>query len=50
MVPPVLRAPNGVLADNRDFWNADKPLYDPAGIHVPTLLAHGEWDGVLSSA
>jgi pimeloyl-ACP methyl ester carboxylesterase len=32
------------------FWNADKPLYDPAEIHMPTLLAHGEWDGVLPSA
>src|SRR5207302_1838333 len=24
-VPPVLRAPNGVLADARDSWNAGKP-------------------------
>lgn len=45
--PPVLRAPNGVLADSREYWQAGKPLYDPAGIHVPTLLAHAEWDGIL---
>lgn len=42
--PPVLRAPNGVVADGRDFWSAGKPLYDPAQIRVPTFLAHAEWD------
>jgi len=42
--PPVLRAPNGMLADLRDFWLAGKPLYDPADIRVPTLLVHAEWD------
>ena len=40
----LLRAPNGVLADSRAYWNAGKPLYDPAEIQVPTFLAHGEWD------
>lgn len=49
LVPPVLRAPNGVLADARDYWNAGKPLYDPAEIRVPTLLAHAEWDADLPS-
>jgi pimeloyl-ACP methyl ester carboxylesterase len=45
--PPVLRAPNGVIADGREFWSADKPLYDPADIRVPTFLAHAEWDADL---
>jgi len=27
--PPVLRAPNGVSQDGREFWAAGKPLYDP---------------------
>jgi pimeloyl-ACP methyl ester carboxylesterase len=47
---PVLRAPNGVLADWRDSWAAGKPLYDPADIRVPTFLAHAEWDADLPSA
>lgn len=42
--PPVLRAPNGVVQDNRDFWAAGKTLYEPADIRVPTLLVHAEWD------
>lgn len=45
--PPVLRAPNGVVQDGRDFWAAGKALYDPAGIRVPTFLAHAEWDADL---
>ena len=36
--PPVLRAPNGVIQDGREFWGAGKALYDPARIHVPTFL------------
>src|SRR3954463_6868829 len=47
--PPVLRAPNGVVADGREFWNAGKPLYDPGQIRVPTFLAHAEWDADLPS-
>jgi pimeloyl-ACP methyl ester carboxylesterase len=46
-VPPVVRAPLGVVADNREFWSKGKPLYDPAQIRVPTFLAHGEWDAIL---
>jgi len=42
--PPVLRAPNGVLQDGRDYWGAGKPVYDPAQIRVPTFLARAEWD------
>jgi len=47
--PPVLRAPNGVVQDGLEYWGAGKPLYDPAGIRVPTFLAHAEWDADLPS-
>lgn len=40
----MLRAPNGVLQDLRNYWLADKPYYDPAKITSPTLLVVGEWD------
>ncbi|MCX8132556.1 MAG: alpha/beta hydrolase [Roseococcus sp.] len=42
--PPALRAPNGVLLDSREFWQAGRPFYDPARITAPTLLVVGEWD------
>jgi pimeloyl-ACP methyl ester carboxylesterase len=42
--PPVLRAPNGIVQDNREFWDAGKAHYDPTPIRVPTLLVRGEWD------
>ena len=45
--PPVLRAPNGVIQDSRDYWLAGKPLYQPSDIRVPTLLIHAEWDADL---
>jgi pimeloyl-ACP methyl ester carboxylesterase len=44
-----LRASNGVVADMRDYWQAGKPMYDPADIRVPTFLAHAEWDADLPS-
>ena len=44
MNPPILRAPNGVLYDIRNYWLAGKPYYDPALIRVPTMLVNGEWD------
>jgi pimeloyl-ACP methyl ester carboxylesterase len=47
--PQTLRAPNGVVADGREFWSAGKPLYDPALIRVPTLIVHAEWDADLPS-
>ena len=47
--PAVLRAPNGVVQDNRDYWSVGKALYDPAQIRVPTFLAHAEWDADLPS-
>jgi pimeloyl-ACP methyl ester carboxylesterase len=42
--PPVIRAPNGVVADSLAFFGAGKPYYDPAKITVPTLLVGAEWD------
>jgi len=42
--PPLLRAPNGVIQDSREYWSAGRPYYDPAAITAPTLLIHGEWD------
>jgi pimeloyl-ACP methyl ester carboxylesterase len=42
--PPVIRAPNGVIADGNEFWSVGKPYYDPAKITVPTLLVDAEWD------
>jgi pimeloyl-ACP methyl ester carboxylesterase len=42
--PPVIRAPNGVVKDGRDFWSTGKPLYDPAKITVPVLLIQASWD------
>lgn len=42
--PPVIRAPNGVVADGLDFFGAGKPYYDPTKITVPTLLVDAEWD------
>jgi pimeloyl-ACP methyl ester carboxylesterase len=42
--PPVLRAPNGSIADGREYWSAGRPFYDPAKITAPTLLVLGEWD------
>ncbi len=50
LTPPVLRAPNGVMADSRDYWNRGTPLYDPADIRVPTLVAHAEWDADLPNS
>ena len=49
MNPPMLRAPNGVVQDGRDFWGAGKAVYDPSLIRVPTFLAHAEWDADLPS-
>jgi pimeloyl-ACP methyl ester carboxylesterase len=42
--PPVLRAPNGVLQDSRDFAQAGRPWWDPSKVTAPTLLVVGEWD------
>jgi pimeloyl-ACP methyl ester carboxylesterase len=42
--PPVVRAPNGTVADTAEYWTSGKMMYDPAKITVPTLIAIGEWD------
>jgi pimeloyl-ACP methyl ester carboxylesterase len=42
--PPVVRSP--AHQDGRDYWNAGKPLYDPARITAPTLIVTAEWDGL----
>jgi pimeloyl-ACP methyl ester carboxylesterase len=42
--PPVIRAPNGVIADSNDYFGNGKPYYDPTKITVPTLLVGAEWD------
>lgn len=47
--PQILRAPNGVVQDGREYWSAGKSPYDPAQIRVPTFLAHAEWDQDLPS-
>ena len=45
--PPVIRAPNGVLADSAAYWSSNRPYYDPAKITVPALLVGAEWDADL---
>ena len=47
MNPPVIRAPNGVLADSNDYWSAGKAYYDPGKITVPALLVQAP-DGLPS--
>lgn len=47
--PPVLRAPNGVIADGAAYWSSGKPYYDPSRITAPTLVIHAEWDQDLPS-
>ena len=42
--PPVVRAPNGTVADTTEYWSSGKTMYDPAKITMPTLIAIGEWD------
>lgn len=42
--PSVVRAPNGVIQDQRDHWVAGKPTYDPDRIRAPTLAVLAEWD------
>jgi pimeloyl-ACP methyl ester carboxylesterase len=47
--PPMLRAPNGAIADALAYWAAGKAHYDPGKITVPTFLIHAEWDFDLPS-
>jgi pimeloyl-ACP methyl ester carboxylesterase len=45
-VPPVLRSPAGGFQDQRNYWQAGKPFYEPNKIKVPTLVIAAEWDGL----
>ncbi|CAN5267770.1 alpha/beta fold hydrolase [soil metagenome] len=47
--PPSFSAPNGTVADSREYWAAGKPVYDPGAIRCPVLVVHGEWDQDLPS-
>jgi pimeloyl-ACP methyl ester carboxylesterase len=47
--PPMLRAPNGVIADALAYWTVGQAHYDPGKITVPTFLIHAEWDFDLPS-
>lgn len=40
----LLRAPNGIIHDVRNFWMKGMATYDPADIRVPTLIIGGNWD------
>lgn len=44
--PPVLRSPAGGFQDQRNYWQASKPYYDPNRIEVPTLIIAADWDGL----
>jgi pimeloyl-ACP methyl ester carboxylesterase len=50
MNPPVVRTPNGIWQDDRDYWFAGRAYWDPALVTVPTLVARGEWDRVTTLA
>jgi pimeloyl-ACP methyl ester carboxylesterase len=40
----LLRAPNGVVHDVRNYWMQGKTTWNPADIRVPTLIIGGNWD------
>ena len=42
--PPVLRAPNGVVADGLRYWGNGVIPWKPEDIRVPVLLIKAEWD------
>ena len=42
--PPAVRAPNGLLVDALNYWEADTRYYDPSAIRAPVLLVVGDWD------
>jgi pimeloyl-ACP methyl ester carboxylesterase len=47
--PPMLRAPNGAIADALNYSAAGKAPYDPGKITVPTFIIHAKWDFDLPS-
>jgi pimeloyl-ACP methyl ester carboxylesterase len=44
--PPVMRSPAGGFLDQRNYWQAGKPFYNPNRIGVPALVVVAEWDGL----
>lgn len=42
--PPVMRAPNGPLADTLKTWASGTPQWQPERLSVPTMVVQGEWD------
>ncbi len=44
MDPPVVRVPNGPLAEVTENWKADHAFFNPEAIVAPTQLVVGEWD------
>jgi pimeloyl-ACP methyl ester carboxylesterase len=48
--PPVVRAPNGVMADVAETFWAGKGYYDPAKITAPALLITAAWDSDVPPA
>ena len=42
--PSAVRAPNGLLVDALQYWEADTRYYDPAAISAPVLMVVGDWD------
>ena len=42
--PPVLRAPNGVVADGLNYWGKGVIPWKAEDIKVPVLLIKAEWD------
>ncbi len=42
--PPVLRAPNGVVADGDRYWRKGVIPWQPENIKAPVLLIIAEWD------
>jgi len=47
--PPAFRCPSGALADLVEVFNG-RPLYDPAGLVMPTLLVRGADDTTATDA
>ena len=44
MKPPVLRVPNGPLAEVAESWKTGRAFFDPVHITAPTQLIVAEWD------
>ncbi len=42
--PDTVRAPNGVVLDGIEYWNAGRPVWDPSLIRAPVLVTVGAWD------